>query len=324
MALRHFIDIADFTGEELRQLLKYSASLKADQKAGGTQPLLKGKTLAMIFEKNSTRTRVSFDLGMRQLGGYAMELDRSTSQMSRGENINDTTKVLSRYVDVIMLRAENHATLLDMASAATVPVINGLTDFSHPCQIMADILTFEEHKGNITGKSLAWVGDGNNVTTSLIQAAILMGFHLRIATPERYQPQQKVLLWAEGMKDRTSGSVTLFTSPEEAVQGCDAVVTDTWISMGDTDIVEKKKALRSYQVTESLMELANKDAIFMHCLPATRGEEVAPEVIDGKRSVVLDEAENRLHAQKAILLYTLNLINVKLPESAPVTVAAME
>lgn len=305
--MRHFTELSDFSGEEIRAILKNSASLKADQIAGGTAPLLAGKTLAMIFEKNSTRTRVSFDLAMRQLGGYAMELDKQNSQMGRGENIADTTKVLCRYVNVIMYRAESHASLIEMTKSSTVPVINGLTDYSHPCQIMADILTFEEHKGNITGKTLAWVGDGNNVCTSFIHAAMLLGFNLRIATPKKCSPLPKVLEWAEGMKESSQGSVTLFRKPEEAVAGADAVITDTWTSMSDRDVRRKKSHLKPYQVTDALMKKANEGAIFMHCLPATRGEEVAPEVIDGKQSVVLDEAENRLHVQKAIILFCMGV-----------------
>lgn len=305
--MRHFTEISDFSGEEIRAILKNASSLKADQISGGTAPLLKGKTLAMIFEKNSTRTRVSFDLAMRQLGGYAMELDKQNSQMGRGENIADTTRVLCRYVDVIMYRAESHATLVEMTKSSTVPVINGLTDYSHPCQIMADILTFEEHKGNVSGKTIAWVGDGNNVCTSFIHAAMLLGFHLRIASPKKCSPLPKVLDWAESMKDRSQGSVTLFRKPEDAVNGADAVVTDTWTSMNEREIRRKKAHLKPYQVTEELMQKANKDAIFMHCLPATRGEEVVPAVIDGKQSVVLDEAENRLHVQKAIILFCMGV-----------------
>jgi ornithine carbamoyltransferase len=304
--MRHFLDLVDISPEDLRLILKHAASLKADQIAGGTAAKLQGKTLAMIFEKHSTRTRVSFDLAMRQLGGYAMELDRQNSQMGRGENIADTTRVLSRYVDVIMVRAHHHTTALEMAKVATVPVINGLTDHSHPCQIMADILTFEEHKGQIAGKTLAWVGDANNVCTSFIQAAVLLGFHLRIATPKAYEPSEAVLTWAKGHE--TTGSITCFSKPEEAVAGADAVITDTWISMGDSDPEKKKTALRPYQVTAELITHAAKDAIFMHCLPATRGEEVSAEVIDSKASVVLDEAENRLHVQKAILLWCLKQV----------------
>ncbi|MBI1274404.1 ornithine carbamoyltransferase [bacterium] len=305
----HFVDIADFTGDELRNILKTAVSLKADFKAGGNEQLLKGKTLAMIFEKNSTRTRVSFDLAMRQLGGYAMELDCQNSQLGRGESIADTARVLSRYVDIIMFRAREHFTLLEMASSASVPVINGLTSYSHPCQILADILTFEEHKGPIAGKTLTWVGDGNNVLISYIHAAILFGFNLNIACPTAYRPLDKVVDWAESQKASSSGRIQFFTDAVAAVKGTQAIVTDTWMSMGDEekgDAQAKKAALKPYQVNEFLMNTA-EDAIFMHCLPAHRGEEVTPGVIDGNRSVVFDEAENRLHVQKAVLLHCLGI-----------------
>ncbi len=304
--MRHFLDVKDFTSAELRGLLRMAASLKADEKAGGTLKALSGRTLAMMFEKHSTRTRVSFDLAMRQLGGYSMELNQQNMQMSRGETMADTARVLSRYVDAIMMRANSHETLLELAQYATIPVINGLTDKSHPCQVLADILTFEEHKGAIAGRSIAWVGDANNVCTSWVHAAMLLGFHLRIASPKAYQLSAETRAWMEQQQATASGSVTELTDAAEAVQGVDAVVTDTWVSMGDADADARHAALKPYQVNTDLMAKANEGAIFMHCLPAHREEEVTAEVMDGKQSVVWDEAENRLHAQKAVLLFCLN------------------
>ncbi len=304
--IRHFIDLCDVDGATLRNLLNRAASLKADQQSGGTQPLLAGKTLAMIFEKRSTRTRVSFDLAMRQLGGYALELGTEQSQLSRGESVADTARVLTRYVDLIMFRARAHRALLDMAEASGVPVINGLTDHSHPCQVLADVLTFEEHRGPIAGRKVAWVGDGNNVAASWIHAAIRLGFKLHIACPDGYEPAAELLNWAKEEKDAGKGSVRRFKDPIKAVKGVDAVVTDTWVSMANDDEAEARHdALKSYQVTQELMAEAEQGAIFMHCLPAHRGHEVAADVIDGPKSAVWDEAENRLHVQKAILLHCL-------------------
>ena len=262
---------------------------------------LKGKLLAMIFEKPSTRTRVSFDVAMRQLGGQTLLMNGQETQLGRGETVADTARVLSRFVDAIMIRTTDHDSLLELAEYANVPVINGLTDKSHPCQLMADVMTFEEHKGDITGRKVAWVGDGNNVAASWIHAAGQLDFELRLACPPELSPEAEVMDWAK----KTGAKVTLLTDPEEAVDGVDCVVADTWVSMGD-DIETKARRhnlLASYQVNDRLMSKAAPDAIFMHCLPAHRGEEMTADVIDGPASVVWDEAENRLHAQKGVLAW---------------------
>ncbi len=262
---------------------------------------LTGKTLAMIFEKHSTRTRVSFEVAMKQLGGDAVMLTHSDSQMGRGEPIKDTARVLSRYVDAIMIRTTEQSKLEELARYSSVPVINGLTDQSHPCQIMADVMTLEEYKGDLAAQIVAWTGDGNNVATSWIHAAARFGFELRLACPEEYQPAPSILAWAAGEGAR----VSVTTDPVEAVSGASCVVTDTWVSMGVEASVTRNALLQPYRVDEALMERAAADAIFMHCLPAKRGEEVTGEVIDGPQSVVWDEAENRLHAQKGILVWCL-------------------
>jgi ornithine carbamoyltransferase len=293
---RDFIDIEKVPATELRKILKLAVKLKKRNRR-----LLKGKTLAAIFEKPSTRTRVSFEVGMNQLGGHVITMNSSETQIGRGETINDTAKVLSRFVDVIMLRANSHKSLLELAEHATVPVINGLTDFSHPCQIMADILTLEEHKRTINGKKVAWVGDGNNVLTSWIHMAAKFDFALHIATPKKLMPNQQVLEKAI----KAGAKIKMFDSPAECVQDVDCVITDTWVSMGDEDAQRRMKLLQDFQVNDALMAKAAPDAIFMHCLPAHRGEEVTDSVIDGKQSVVFDEAENRLHAQKAIMAWCL-------------------
>ncbi|MED5359498.1 MAG: ornithine carbamoyltransferase, partial [Pseudomonadota bacterium] len=258
---------------------------------------LEGKTLAMIFEKASTRTRVSFDVGMRQLGGETIVLDHTDMQLGRGETVADTARVLSRYVDAIMIRTSAPQNLINMAEHATVPVINGLTDDSHPCQIMADVMTFEEHRGPIADKTIAWCGDGNNMATSWIQAATLLDFELRLACPEQLEPDENVMRWAA----ENGGNIHLTNDPGEAVTGADCVSTDVWVSMGDDQASVRHNLLRPYQVDAALMSKANPDALFMHCLPAHRGEEVTTDVMDGPQSVVWDEAENRLHAQKGIL-----------------------
>jgi ornithine carbamoyltransferase len=257
--------------------------------------------LLMVFEKASTRTRVSFDVAMRQLGGEAVVLNHTDLQLGRGESIADTARVLSRYGDAIMLRTKDHEELLELARYATIPVINGLSDLSHPCQIMADLLTVEERKGPVEKTVTAWIGDGNNVATSWIHAAARFGFELRLACPDELAPRTQLLQWAE----REGAKVTMLKSPKDAVEGADCVVTDTWVSMGDTDPERRMKLLKSYQVDEKLMKRAAKDAMFLHCLPAYRGREVTAGVIDGPQSAVFDEAENRLHAQKAILAWCL-------------------
>jgi ornithine carbamoyltransferase len=301
--LRHFLDIHHTDKTALREIIDLAVLLKRQQKANSCPKPLDGKHLAMIFEKPSTRTRVSFEVGIRQLGGDAVIIDNQTSQIGRGETIEDTARVLSRYVDMIMVRCFSHQMLLDLATYATVPVINGLTDDSHPCQIMADILTFEEHKGPITGKTVAWVGDGNNVLSSWIHAASQFNFTLNIGCPTKFGPSPKALVYAK----EHAASVVLYDTPEDTVRGVDAVVTDTWASMGAKQVVERRNQLSDYQVDDDLMALAKHDAIFMHCLPADRGEEVVASVIDGAQSVVWDEAENRLHAQKAVMLWCAQL-----------------
>ena len=297
---RHFLDLDRLTAATLRGILDEAAAGKAGGSPIQAAAPLAGKTLAMVFEKPSTRTRVSFEVAMRQLGGDVVALDQSLTQLGRGETAADTARVLSRYVDAIMLRTGDSARLEDMAAHATVPMINGLTDSSHPCQIMADVLTFEEHRGPIKDACVAWSGDGNNVARSWIHAATRFAFELRIACPPERQPPTPLLQWAAD----NGGDIIVQSDPEEAVRDADCVVTDTWVSMGD-DISAPHNLLAPYQVNQRLMARAKPDAIFMHCLPAHRGEEVSAEVIDGPRSVVWDEAENRLHAQKAILVWCL-------------------
>jgi ornithine carbamoyltransferase len=302
-APRHFLSIDDFTYPELRGMLDVAASLKSRLKEGDRPQPLKDKVLAMIFERQSTRTRVSFDVGMRQLGGETIMLSGQEMQLSREETLEDTAKVMSRYVDAIMIRILSHANLLELAEGSTVPVINGLTRRAHPCQIMADLMTFEEYRGSIKGAKVAWVGDSNNVLHSWVNAAELFDCQLTIATPEEYSPEKDLM---DDIR-RAGDNVRLIEDPQEAVQGADLVITDTWVSMGDVDAAERRRVLKPYQVNPNLMALANKDALFMHCLPAHRGDEVTDEVIDGPQSVVFDEAENRLHAQKAILCWAFGV-----------------
>jgi len=294
---RHFLDIDHFDTAELRVMLDTGFAYKHGRR---DRPLA-GKTLAMIFEKPSTRTRVSFEVAMRQLGGDTIYLSTADSQLSRGETVADTARVLSRYVDAIMIRTNQPRKLDDLARHATVPVINGLTDTSHPCQIMADVMTLQEKKGPIAGKIVAWSGDGNNVSASWVHAAVRFGFTLRLACPEELSPSPQLLDWAR----QEGGRILLTSNPTEAVSDADCVVTDTWISMGVEASVSRHNMLAPYRVDEHLMAQAKPDAIFMHCLPAKRGEEVTAGVIDGPQSVVWDEAENRLHAQKGILAWCL-------------------
>ncbi len=297
---RHFLDLRDFDTPTLRQMLEVASGFK---RAGGvsSRPLA-GKTLAMIFEKPSTRTRVSFEVGMRQLGGEVIVLTGKETQLGRGETVADTARVLSRYVDAIMLRTDRVWKLAELAEHATVPVINGLTEASHPCQLMADIMTFEEHRGPVAGQTLAWLGDGNNVAASWVHAAVRFGFSLRLASPESCQLRPEILAWAQ----REGGDVSLTRDPVEAASGARAVITDCFVSMSDDPGRNSHAALAPYRVTTRLMQHAAPDAIFMHCLPAHRGEEVDADVIDGPWSVVFDEAENRLHAQKGVLLWALS------------------
>jgi ornithine carbamoyltransferase len=298
-APRHFLDIRDFDRPTLRHMLDIAANFK---KAGGvsSRPLA-GKTIALIFEKPSTRTRVSFEVAMRQLGGEAIMLSGHDTQLGRGETVSDTARVLSRYVDAIMLRTDAPEKLHEMAEAATVPVINGLTATSHPCQLMADVMTFEEHRGPIAGQVVTWCGDGNNVARSWIEAAARFGFTLRLATPEALSPPAGLIAWARAQGAR----IELFDDAARAVAGARCVVTDAWLSMSDDPSSNRHNLLAPFQVTAGLMAQAAPDAIFMHCLPAHRGEEVTAEVIDGPQSVVFDEAENRLHAQKGVLAWAL-------------------
>ena len=296
---RHFLDLRDFDGATLRQMLDVAAGYK-DAGKHSSRPFT-GKTLAMIFEKPSTRTRVSFEVAMRQLGGDVITLSAADMQIGRGETVADTARVLSRYVDAIMLRTNDAAKLHEMAEHATVPVINGLTDRSHPCQLMADVMTFEQHRGPIAGRVVAWCGDGNNVACSWIEAAVRFGFTLRIAAPELRRPPGHLLDWARAQGAR----IEVTDDPMEAVRDAACVVTDCWVSMADDPNERRHNLLAPYCVTPALMAQAAPDAIFMHCLPAHRGEEVMAEVIDGPQSVVFDGAENRLHAQKGILAWSL-------------------
>ena len=300
--IRHFLDLIDVPPAELRAIIAVSRAMKdARREARPTQQPLAGKTLAMIFDRPSTRTRVSFDVAMRQLGGEAILLTGQEMQLGRGETIADTARVLSRYVDAIMIRILDHETLIELARHATVPVINGLTRLSHPCQVMADVLTFEEHRGSIRGRTVAWSGDANNVLASWMHAAQRFEFRLNIATPPELAPGKPLIDWAQ----RSGAAIVIGHDPERAVAGADCVVTDTWVSMGDRDGERRHNVLKPYQVNRRLMARAKPDALFMHCLPAHRGHEVTDEVIDGPQSVVFDEAENRLHAQKGILAWCL-------------------
>ncbi len=305
--IRHFLDLDVLDAALLRHLVDEARQRKqarqgCSQGAPDDDAPLAGQVLALLFEKPSTRTRVSFDVGMRQLGGETLILNRDVTQLGRGETVSDTARVLSRYVDALMVRSDSHDTLLELAAAARIPVVNGLTDHSHPCQLLADILTFEEHKGPITNRSVAWIGDGNNVATSWIHAAVKFDFELRLACPAGLKPEAKVLDWAR----REGGHILLTEDPQEAAVHADCIVTDTWVSMGDNDAEQRMEMLAPYQVDAALMTLADHQAIFMHCLPAHRGEEVTAEVLDGSQSVVMDGAENRLHAQKSILVWCLS------------------
>jgi ornithine carbamoyltransferase len=302
--IRHFIDLRDIPADQLRLIIDTARKVKEDFRKGKSYQPLPGKILAMIFEKSSTRTRVSFEVGIRDLGGHAIIMSERDMQLGRGESLADTARVLSRYVDCIMLRAHSHASIQELAQSGHIPVINGLTDRSHPCQIMADILTFEEHRGPIAGKTIAWVGDGNNVANTFIEAAVKFGFKLRLACPKELPPDAETLEYAKA----NGTDVQLLLDPKEAVAGADAVITDCWVSMGDRDASRRHRWLKNYQVDDALMAKASEKSLFMHCLPAHRGEEVTASVIDGPQSVVFDEAENRLHAQKGILLWCFKVI----------------
>ncbi|MCK9469681.1 MAG: ornithine carbamoyltransferase [Porticoccaceae bacterium] len=300
MAARHFLTFADFSSAELHQVIDRAIELKAQHRAGTAGKPLDGKVLGMIFEKASTRTRVSFEAGMAQLGGSAIFLSPNDSQLGRGEPVEDTARVLSRMVDIVMVRTFGHDKLETFARHSTVPVINALTDSYHPCQLLADIQTFVEHRGSMSGKTVAWVGDGNNMANSYIEAAAHFDFQLRLACPEGYEPDADLLA-------RYSDRLQLTHSPSEAVRGAHLVVTDTWASMGQEEEKQQRlAAFAGYQVDHELMALAAPDALFMHCLPAYRGMEVSHELMEDPRySVIWDEAENRLHAQKALMEFLL-------------------
>jgi ornithine carbamoyltransferase len=303
--IRHFLELIDIPAPELRGMIETSRSMKKQLKrAGGPNQQLAGKMLAMVFDKPSTRTRVSFDVAMRQLGGDTIVLTGQEMQLGRGETIADTARVLSRYVDAIVIRTLDHEMLTELAQHATVPVINGLTHRSHPCQVLADVMTFEEHRGPIQGKTIAWTGDANNVLTSWMHAAERFDFQLNVATPPELAPKKWLMDWVKS----SGAAIDIGSNPEIAVKDADCVVTDTWVSMGDKNGSRRHNQLKPYQVNVRLMSKARPDAIFMHCLPAHRGEEVTDEVIDGACSVVFDEAENRLHAQKGILAWCFHAV----------------
>ncbi len=304
---QHFLDLSDIPAADLRRVLDYAVAVKQrrhrDGRFAAGRPL-SGKVLAMIFDKPSTRTRISFDVGMRELGGETLMLTGGEMQLGRGESIADTARVLSRYVDAVMMRILDPGDLAEFARHATVPVINGLTRTSHPCQVMADVMTFEEHRGPIAGRTVAWSGDSNNVLASWVHAAGRFDFKIRIASPPELAPAPALLAWAR----QNGADVAVTTDPFEAVETAAAVVSDCWVSMGDEDETHRHNLLAPYQVNAKLMAAAARDAVFMHCLPAHRGEEVTDEVIDGPQSLVFDEAENRLHAQKGILAWCMGAV----------------
>ena len=304
--MKHLLSLHDWSPEDIEKALTLAAKLKKEQKEGIPHPLLKGKTLGMIFSKSSTRTRVSFEVGMYQLGGHALFLSSNDIQLGRGETIHDTAKVLSRYLDGIMIRTYRQEDVEALAEFGSIPIINGLTDLLHPCQVLADLLTIKEHCGSLKGKKLAYVGDGNNMAHSLLFGGAKCGMEVAVATPAAYKCDETVVKKAIEDAKATGARIVITEDPKEAVQGADAVYTDTWVSMGQEDQkAEKVKAFSPYQVNDELFALAKKDAIFLHCLPAYRGMEVTDSVIDGPQSVIFDEAENRLHAQKAVLVMAM-------------------
>ncbi len=304
--MKHFISLNDPTPGEILGLLDLADQLKADVKAGRPHPILQGKTLGLIFAKSSTRTRVSFEVGMYQLGGHALFLSSQDIQLGRGESIADTAQVMSRYLDGIMIRTFAHQDVLDLARYGTIPIINGLTDLMHPCQVLADLQTIREHKGRLQGLKMAYLGDGNNMAVSLLHGAAKVGMDIAVATPASYACDTASVAEAKATATQTGAKVIITEDPRLAIQDADVVYTDTWVSMGqESEKAEKVKQFGAYQVNTDLMALARPDAIFMHCLPAYRGYEVTAEVIDGPQSVIFDEAENRLHAQKAVLVRLL-------------------
>jgi len=296
---KHFIDFDNLSFEELQNIIDYAITLKKEHNEGVINDSLKNKTLAMIFDKSSTRTRVSFEAGMTQLGGHALFLSNKDIQLGRGEPIIDSAIVISSMVDVVTLRISSHKDIIKFSKHSNKPVINALSDLSHPCQILADLMTFQEQRGSINGKKVAWIGDGNNVCQTYMQAAQIFGFELTITTPNGYEPHQSFV-------ESYQNNINYCTRPMDACEDADLVVTDVWASMGkELEQKQRESAFKGYQVDQKMMSAANSDALFMHCLPAHRGEEVSADVIDGKQSVVWDEAENRLHAQKALILYLI-------------------
>lgn len=305
-----FLDLHEIPKSVLRRIIDRAAAMKrarAGKPKGAVEPgrPLQDHALAMIFEKSSTRTRVSFEMAMHQLGGCSIVMQGNDMQLGRGESVADTARVLARYVDAIMLRSNSHETLVELARHADVPVINALTDRTHPCQVMADVMTFEEARGPIRGRVITWIGDGNNMAASWIHAAAQFGCELRLACPDAYRPDPDALAWAEGQGAR----ISLTSDPLAAADGSDCIIADTWVSMGDSDVEERLRAFKPYQVNAAVMARAKPDAIFMHCLPAYRDKEVAGDVLDGAQSVVWTEAENRLHVQKGILLWCLGKLD---------------
>jgi len=299
---RDFLMLVDYKPEEIRYLIDLAIDLKTKQKAGEIYHPLKGKTLGMIFEKSSTRTRVSFEVGMYQLGGQGLFLSGNDLQLGRGETIWDTAQTLSRYLDGIMIRTFAHRNVVELARGATIPVINGLTDLSHPCQALADYQTILEKKGRLEGIKIAYVGDGNNVVHSLMMGGAKLGVHVAIATPEGYEPDADLVKQTQANAAETGSTVTVYRDPKEAIADADVIYTDVWASMGqEAEQKEREVAFSAYQVNEALVKYAKPDYLFMHCLPAHRGEEVSADIIDGNQSVIFDQAENRLHAQKAIM-----------------------
>lgn len=300
--MKDFISLHDYSKEQIEGLLKLAIQLKTELKNGIPHPLLKGKTLGMIFTKSSTRTRVSFEVGMTQLGGYPLFLSSADIQLGRGESIYDTANVLSRYLDGIMIRTYAHSDVLDLAKYASIPIINGLTDLLHPCQVLADLLTVYEHKGKLQGLKLAYLGDGNNMAHSLLYGCAKVGMDIAVATPAGYACDAEVVAQAKEDAKQSGSNVLITTDPEAAIAGADVVYTDTWVSMGqEAEKAERLKIFTPYQIDAARFAQAKEDAIFLHCLPAYRGYEVTEDVIDGPQSVIFDEAENRLHAQKAVM-----------------------
>ncbi|MCG2725098.1 MAG: ornithine carbamoyltransferase [Elusimicrobia bacterium] len=303
MKIKDFLTVADYTKEDIKEVFDCAAKIKARQKSGNPYTPFKGKSLGMIFQKSSTRTRVSFEIGMNQLGGYPMFLGANDTQLKRGETIADTARVLSRMLDAIMLRTYDHKDVEELAKYSAIPVINGLTDMHHPCQIMADMFTILEHKKKLEGLTIAWVGDGNNVLHSWIEGAPLTGLNLKMAFPKGYEPDKKILARGKEIAKKENTEMITTNDPIEAVKNADIIYTDVWTSMGqDAEKEERLKAFEGFQINSELLKHTAKDVIVMHCLPAHRGEEITDEVVDGQHSVVWDQAENRMHVQKAILV----------------------